>query len=344
MACVLAYTAVSGADSRPTGGTPAVRARNRIGNLLLSKAGIPLRKALSLFIALLLFISVAGCGASGQPEVAVQISYDTAVVSYLGPEGTYTQEACGLFFEKRGTYVPCGTVADAVGALIAGESDYAVIPQENTIGGPVIDYVDTLIAQTAVSVVGEVELPISQNLLALPGTEPGGIRTVYSHKQGIAQGRAWLEENLPDAEVIEVSSTAEGARMVSEAQDPACAAIASAACADVYGLEILAAGIQNSDNNKTRFYVLSLQAPATAQATTSPSEYPATASGFIPFSRSTDAAASSMANRHGCVLTVRFSSSSVPPKHCALVPGRMRSHISNTAFAAGYWSSARNSS
>ena len=196
----------------------------------------------------------------------MQISYDTAVVSYLGPEGTYTQEACGLFFEKRGTYVPCGTVADAVGALIAGESDYAVIPQENTIGGPVIDYVDTLIAQTAVSVVGEVELPINQNLLALPGAEPGGIRTVYSHKQGIAQGRAWLEENLPDAEVIEVSSTAEGARIVSEAQDPACAAIASAACADVYGLEILAAGIQNSDSNKTRFYVLSLQAPATAQA------------------------------------------------------------------------------
>ena len=214
----------------------------------------------------ILFTGSAVSAAEEQSTLPLQgedaSAYDSAMVSYLGPEGTYTQEACGEFFAKQGTYLPYETVNDAVEALVNGESNYAVIPQENTIGGAVIDYVDQLIAQMEVSVVGEVELPINQNLLVLPGTSTEDITTVYSHKQGIAQGKAWLDENVPEAEVIEVSSTAEGAKMVSEGGDPSCAAIASAACADVYGLEILAAAIQNNDSNKTRFYVLSLDAPS----------------------------------------------------------------------------------
>lgn len=209
----------------------------------------------------------AGCTGSGSENtIPAEIVYDTAVVSYLGPEGTYTQEACGQFFEKKGSYLPYETVQGAVEALIRKETGYAVIPQENTIGGAVIDYLDTLLAEDQISIVGEVELPISQNLLVLPGTALSDIQTVYSHKQGLAQAKDWLKENLPDAEVIEVSSTAEGARLVSEGQDSSCAAVASAACADVYSLEILAAAIQNNDSNKTRFYVLSLQEPATALA------------------------------------------------------------------------------
>lgn len=82
----------------------------------------------------------------------------------------------------------------------------------------------------------------------------------------VKQGEEWLKENLPHAKVIEVSSTAEGAKIVSEGKDSDCAAIASAACADVYGLDILASSIQNNKSNKTRFYVLSLDEPATAQA------------------------------------------------------------------------------
>ncbi len=214
---------------------------------------------------LLLCLCVGACG--GQEAPAVQhdpVDHSSARVSYLGPEGTYTQEACGKFFEGQGTYIPYKTVGEAVQALADGESGYAVIPQENTIGGAVIDYVDTLIAQTGVSVAGEVELPIEQNLLVLPGTLLADIKTVYSHKQGIAQGKEWLEQNLPGAEVIEVSSTAEGARMVSEGGDRSCAAIAAAACADVYGLEVLAPGIQMNDRNKTRFYVLSRDEASTA--------------------------------------------------------------------------------
>ena len=211
-------------------------------------------KKRALFLAALaLLLVLSGCtGAQEVPEVPVQIDRASATVSYLGPAGTYTEEACGVFFEKQGSYFPYETVQAAVQALAEGETAYCVIPQENTIGGAVIDYVDTLIAQTEVSVVGEVELPITQNLLALPGTPLDQIKTVYSHKQGIAQGKDWLAEHLPEAEVIEVSSTAEGARMVSEDGDASCTAIASVGCADVYGLEILAAGIQNNENNRTR--------------------------------------------------------------------------------------------
>ena len=226
-----------------------------------------MKKTVAVLLALMLCVSLIGCSnqkaAEGTP---VQIDYDNATVSYLGPEGTYTQEACEKFFDGKGSYAPYETVPEAVQALTDGKSNYAVIPQENTIGGAVIDYVDTLIANENVSVVGEVELPISQNLLVLPGTALADIKTVYSHKQGIAQGKEWLEKNLPNAEVIEASSTAEGAKTVAKGKDKPCAAIASAGCADVYGLEILAAGIQNNDKNKTRFYVLSKDAPATAKS------------------------------------------------------------------------------
>lgn len=227
-----------------------------------------MKKILSLLTVLILCLSFSGCAANQEktaaPSADSRISYTDITVSYLGPEGTYTQEACEKFFKSRGTYISCETVGDAVQALIDRQSDFAVIPQENTIGGAVIDYVDALIAHPEVSVVGEVELSISQNLLVIPGTALGDIKTVYSHKQGIAQGREWLEKNLPEAEVVEASSTAQGAKTVAEGKDKSCAAIASAGCAEVYGLEIIASGIQQNDKNRTRFYVLSLGQPSAA--------------------------------------------------------------------------------
>ena len=94
-------------------------------------------------------VALSGCSANPANEEAAQtpvsIDYDAAVVSYLGPEGTYTEAACEKFFEQKGNYIPCETVDLAVQALCDGESSYAVIPQENTIGGAVIDYIDTLI-------------------------------------------------------------------------------------------------------------------------------------------------------------------------------------------------------
>ena len=227
-------------------------------------------KKVLIAITCILISSTAGCGRNAviteQTDKQQTYSTQNAIVSYLGPEGTYTQEACGVFFGSNGTYEPYSTVSEAVDALEAGNADYAVIPQENTIGGAVTDYVDIVLSHEKLSVVGEVVLPINQNLLVIPGTELNEIKTVYSHKQGITQGKEWLERNLPNAEIIEVSSTAEGAKMVSESNDKTCAAIASAACVDVYGLEMLANSIQENDSNKTRFYVLSNDPPKETQA------------------------------------------------------------------------------
>ena len=190
-------------------------------------------------------------GEQAQPRDEITLTDTQIRVSYLGPEGTYTQEACGVFFDGEGTYLPQEDVSASVRALLNGSADYAVIPQENAIGGPIPEYLDEVIGHERVSVVGEIELPISQNLLARPGVALEDIQTVYSHKQGIAQGREWLEENLPNAEV---------ARMAAETEDGSCAAIGSFAAADVYGLEVVADNIQMSDTNRTRFYVLSTSA------------------------------------------------------------------------------------
>ena len=224
-----------------------------------------MKKTHVLLLIFCMFLSIIGCSKENIPEQqnqnqtqTEQPSYDNAKISYLGPEGTYTQEACEKYFGGSGECIPYKTVDDAVTALVKKETDYAVIPQENTIGGAVNDYINTVIGEQALNVVGEVELPINQNLLTLPETELSDIKTVYSHKQGIAQGKDFLSENLPDAEIIEVSSTAEGAKTVAEKKDKSCAAIASAGCADVYGLKILSSNIQNNDLNKTRFYVLSV--------------------------------------------------------------------------------------
>ena len=90
----------------------------------------------------------------------------------------------------QGSLTPCETVGDAVAALVSGECDYAVIPQENTIGGPVIDYVDTVIGQTGVSVVGEVELLISQNLLAAPGSSVNDKKQCIHISRGSPRGKS----------------------------------------------------------------------------------------------------------------------------------------------------------
>ena len=180
-----------------------------------------------------------------------------AVVSFLGPTGTYTEQAAERLFPQGAVFQPRETVADAVSDVLEKRADFAVMPQENTIGGPVYDYLDELLKHEELFVVGEVELPIRQALLAPAGASLETIQTVYSHKQGIAQGKEWLQMNLPDAQVIEVSSTAEGARLASECTDGTIAAIASTQAAKVYGLQVLAESIQQNDDNVTRFYLVS---------------------------------------------------------------------------------------
>lgn len=182
---------------------------------------------------------------------------DGVRVSYLGPEGTYTEEASQFWFQNGETFIPKETVNDAIAEMLSGEADYTVIPQENTLGGAVVNYVDALIRTEDAYIVGEVVLPISQTLMGLPGTKLEDIKTVCSHAQGLTQSAQWRAENLPDAVTEEMSSTAAAASYVAEKQDKSIAAIAAPGAARLYGLEVLAENVQITDANKTRFYVLS---------------------------------------------------------------------------------------
>ena len=178
-------------------------------------------------------------------------------VSYLGPAGTYTEEAAQFWFREGETLDPKKTVNDAVMDVLSGDADFAVIPQENTLGGAVVNYVDTLIAAEDACVVGEVVLPISQTLMGVPGATIEDVKTVCSHAQGLTQSAAWRSEYLPDAEAVEMSSTAAAASFVAEQGDKSIAAIAAPGAAPLYGLEVLARNVQVTDLNRTRFYVLS---------------------------------------------------------------------------------------
>ena len=198
-------------------------------------------------------IALLGCVVtSGQAETAAR-------VSYLGPAATYTEEAAQFFFRGGEALIPRETVNDAIADLLSGEADYAVIPQENTVGGAVVNYVDALIAAEDAFVVGEVVLPISQTLMGVPGATLSDIKTVCSHAQGLTQSARWRSEHLPDAAAREMASTAAAASYVAETGDASVAAVAAPGAAALYGLEVLAENVQITDANKTRFYVLSRQ-------------------------------------------------------------------------------------
>ena len=154
---------------------------------------------------------------------------------------------------------PKETVNDAIADLLSGEADYAVIPQENTVGGAVVNYVDALIGAEDTFVVGEVILPISQTLMGVPGATLSDIQTVCSHAQGLTQSAQWRSENLPDAATEEMASTAAAASYVAEMGDKSIAAVAAPGAPALYGLEVLAENVQITDANKTRFYVLCRQ-------------------------------------------------------------------------------------
>ena len=211
-----------------------------------------IRKTVPVLAAMLLLWSALPVSGSEDADAESRISY-------LGPEGTYTEEAAQFFF-RSGSFQPKETVPDAIADIKNGDADYAVIPQENTLGGAVTNYIDALIGEEDVYVTGEVILPINQTLMGLPGASIDDIRLVCSHAQGLAQSEAWRKENLPDADTQEMDSTAAAASYVSESGDKTIAAVAAPGAADLYGLSVLAENVQISDANKTRFYVLASSA------------------------------------------------------------------------------------
>jgi prephenate dehydratase len=175
-------------------------------------------------------------------------------IAYLGPAGTFTEDALG---EALGSteFEPLrmDTVYDAIVAVIEGRADRALAPYENSIEGSVRGTLDILAFDAPnVTIVGEHDYPVRQHLVTREGVELGDIEAVLSHQQGLAQTARFLRENLPGVELRSVSSTAAAVRMVSESPRP-WAAVGSRAAAKLYGCQILREGIQDEQNNVTRF-------------------------------------------------------------------------------------------
>jgi len=176
-------------------------------------------------------------------------------ISYLGPAGTFSHTAVSRHFGDLVEAEPCASIDEVFRAAEAGQTDYAVVPVENSTEGAVGRTLD-LMCQTPLTIVGEVKLRIGQHLLVnrTGATALSDVTRVYSHAQSLSQCVQWLARHLPSVPRIPVASNAEAARMA--AAEPGVAAIAGEAAATVYGLDVLAAHIEDEPNNTTRFWVL----------------------------------------------------------------------------------------
>lgn len=178
-------------------------------------------------------------------------------VGFQGKPGAYSEIACEKAFEGCNPR-PYRTFDDVFKALHEGEITQALLPIENSTGGSVHD-VYLLLPKYGLHVVGEYSLGVEHCLLTFPGTDISSIKRVYSHWQALAQCTTYCEEM--GFQMEEHDDTAGAAAMLAEEKHPDIAAIASARAADIYGLEIKAKGIQNKEDNYTRFLGLSTRIP-----------------------------------------------------------------------------------
>ena len=172
-------------------------------------------------------------------------------VTYLGPEGTFSEQAVRKHFGSGVDALACSSVDEAFRRCESGAAQFTVVPVENSTEGAVGRTLDLLLA-TPLVICGEVELRVQQNLLSRG--ELKAVRRVYSHAQSLAQCNGWLAQNLPGVERVPVASNAEAAQRAS--REEGAAAIAGEAAAERYGLAMLARGIEDAANNTTRFLVL----------------------------------------------------------------------------------------
>lgn len=187
-------------------------------------------------------------------------------IGFLGPKGTFSQEALLEYKKGETDFTECAynTFAEIINAVNKDEIDEGIVPIENSLEGAVNVTLDTLATDVDLTIKAEIAIEVKQNLLVRKGTDISRIKHILSHPQPIGQCRRYLEANFPDAEIRFIYSTAEAAREVSECNYDM-AAIGSITAAKVYGLEVMAEGIQDSKNNFTRFVVVSKVSAKKAQ-------------------------------------------------------------------------------
>ena len=187
-------------------------------------------------------------------------------VAYLGPEATFSQTAVLTHFGHSVRALPLASIDEVFREVESAAADFGVVPIENSTEGTVNHTLDRFLA-SSLKICGEVELRIHHHLMGNMNAV-GRILRVCAHPQSLAQCRIWLQEHLPQIELIPVASNAEGARRARDERGTA--AIAGQTAAEVYGLKVLAAQIEDRADNTTRFLVLgrTLLAPSGQDRTT----------------------------------------------------------------------------
>jgi chorismate mutase/prephenate dehydratase len=173
-------------------------------------------------------------------------------VGFLGPEGTFSQQAMFKHFGHSAHGLPLASIEEVFEEVEAGNADFGVVPVENSGQGTIQSTLDMFLT-SSIKICGEVELRVHQHLLSRLG-RLDEIERVYSHPQSLAQCKAWLRQHLPNAEKIPVASNAEAARRARNSDDAA--AIAGESAGHVYGLKVVAGPIEDRQDNTTRFLVL----------------------------------------------------------------------------------------
>ena len=188
--------------------------------------------------------------------LALSIEGHNNKIAYLGPEGSFTQQAVLHNFPKANSeFIPELSIRDIFAKVDGNYYDFGIVPIENSIEGSVGETLDRLI-EFEVKIYAELELRIIQSVIGIEKIPFSEIKKIYSHPQAIAQTSLWRAKNCPNAEVIEVGSTSQAVKKVKELNDKYCVAIGNALSAQVYTLEELEKGIENNTQNYTRFIVI----------------------------------------------------------------------------------------
>ncbi|MBE0416106.1 MAG: prephenate dehydratase [Dehalococcoidia bacterium] len=175
-------------------------------------------------------------------------------IAYLGPPGTFTEEAA-ILYDETAQLIPFPSIPAVAVAVASGMAEEGVVPIENSIEGSVTDTLDLLIHESGVLIRKELVLPIEHHLLVKPGTEVSDVKVIFSHPQALGQCRRFIERCFPKADVIAALSTAAAVEEMMASSHPA-AAIGTKRAAQLYGAETLAKAIQDQASNVTRFVIL----------------------------------------------------------------------------------------
>lgn len=173
-------------------------------------------------------------------------------VAYLGPAGTFSEQAVYQQFGHAVEGLPCSSIDEVFRATEAGTADFGVVPVENSSEGAVNRTLDLLL-QTTLSISGELSIPVHHSLMTKSGTMDGVTR-ICAHSQALAQCQSWLNQNYPHIERQAVASNGEAARMASD--DASVAAIAGEVAGEKYNLQVVKAHVQDDPHNRTRFAVV----------------------------------------------------------------------------------------